>query len=294
MGPLACLLGTLLSLLAGIASAAAANADAAPALHAKYAALEPSLQQNPFGRALVLQSIETPNSLQGEVYAIVDFPLAAVTAAVSNPDHWCDVMVLHINTKYCHAATGPGGTALTVNIGRKTPEQLADTARVEFKYQVSAAATDYVQVVLDAKEGPLGTRNYRILVEATTLPGEKTFLHLIYAYEMNLAARLAMKTYLATVASDKVGFTLTGTEVDGRPGYIGGVRGLVERNTMRYFLAIDSYLAALGVPPPAQLEHRLQSWFAATEQYPRQLHETERADYLSMKHAEYARQQTVQ
>lgn len=102
-----------------------------------------------------------------------------------------------------------------------------------------------------------------------------------------------MQTYLATAGSSKLGFTVTGKRDDGQPEYIGGMRGVVERNTMRYYLAIDSYLGAAREAPPVQLEKRLQSWFTATERYPRQLHEMDRGEYLEMKHAEYLRQQSV-
>jgi hypothetical protein len=116
-------------------------------------------------------------------------------------------------------------------------------------------------------------------------------MHLTYSYTYGLAGKLAMQAYLATIGSDKVGFTVIGKEADGAPEYIGGVRGVVERNTMRYYLAIDSYLGAVTAPPRHRLEKRLQSWFAATEQYPRQLHELGKADYLDMKRSEYLRQQ---
>lgn len=78
------------------------------------------------------------------------------------------------------------------------------------------------------------------------------------------------------------------------PAYIGGVRGLIERNTMRYYLAIDSFIGAERALPAAQFESRLQNWFTATERYPQQLHEMDRGEYLDMKRAEYLRQQTVQ
>lgn len=103
-----------------------------------------------------------------------------------------------------------------------------------------------------------------------------------------------MKTYPATIGSDKVGFSSTPDPSTGETQYIGGVRGLVERNTMRYYLAIDAYLGALSSPPNARLDKRLTDWFDATEQYPRQLHEVSRADYMQMKHDEYQRQQTAQ
>jgi hypothetical protein len=66
---------------------------------------------------------------------------------------------------------------------------------------------------------------------------------------------------------------------------------VVERNTMRYYLAIEAYLGALSAPPRARLEKRLHDWFAASERYPRQLHEMKRNDYLDMKRREYQRQQ---
>jgi len=97
---------------------------------------------------------------------------------------------------------------------------------------------------------------------------------------------VAMNTYLSTVGAQKVGFSVTGKDADGKPEYVGGVRGLVERNTMRYYLAIDDFVAA---PAQSQLEQRLSTWFDATDRYPRQLHEMEKADYLAMKRVEAKR-----
>lgn len=103
-----------------------------------------------------------------------------------------------------------------------------------------------------------------------------------------------MQVYLATIGRDKVGFTVTETLPDGHPVYIKGVRGVVERNTMRYYLAIDAYFDALTTSPEDQLEKRLQKWYHSAEQYARQLHEVEREDYLDMKRREYQRQQLAQ
>ena len=117
-------------------------------------------------------------------------------------------------------------------------------------------------------------------MEAAPLDATHTMLHMSYAYGFGFTARVAMNAYLSTAGSDKVGFSVAGKDDDGKPTYVGGVRGLVERNTMRYYLAIDDYVAA---PAPAQLEQRLNTWFDATERYPRQLHELEKSDYLAMK-----------
>jgi len=281
----------LLACAIGIACTAMAESDPVAALRAKYVSLQESLRQNQFKRPLVLDSAEAPNRLKGDIYAIIDYPFDTVSAGLNNPDHWCDVLFLHINTKYCRALAGPlETTILRVNIGTKTPQDLAYAARVELNYRVVAAVPEYFEIMLYAKDGPLGTSDYGIRLEAAALPNAKTFLHLTYSYAINLSGRLAMQTYLATIGRSKVGFTVIGKRADGQPDYIGGMRGLVERNTMRYYLAIDTFLGAAG---EAQLEKRLHNWFAAVEQYPRQLHEMDRGEYLDMKRAEYVRQQTV-
>lgn len=251
---------------AGLACAAMIESDAVAALRAKYTSLEEQLHQNQFKRPLVLESTETPGRLKGDVYAIVDHPFDAVSAGLNNPDHWCDVMLLHMNTKYCHAVVNSAGTTLRVNIGKKTPEELATAGRIEFNYSVAAANPEYVAITLDARDGPMGTSDYRILLEAVALPNtQKAFLHLTYSYAMNFSGRLAMQTYLGTVGSSKVGFTVTGKRADGQLVYIGGVRGLVERNTMRYYLAFETFLGAASAAPASQPEKRLQSWFTAAE-----------------------------
>jgi hypothetical protein len=127
-------------------------------------------------------------------------------------------------------------------------------------------------------------------VEAIPLDAQHSFLHMSYAYGYGFAARMAMQGYLSTVGSGKVGFSVVGQR-DGQPVYVDNVRGVVERNTMRYYLAVDAYLDSLSAPPQERQERRLRQWFAATERYARQLHEVDQADYLAMKRKEIARQQ---
>ncbi len=107
-----------------------------------------------------------------------------------------------------------------------------------------------------------------------------------YSYSYGLVARIAMGVYLATFGRNKVGFTVVATEPDGQPRYIGGMRGVVERNTMRYYLAVEAYLGALSVPQAVRVETSLRNWYSGIERYPRQLHEMEQAQYLDMKRKE--------
>ena len=278
---------------AGKSFAAEPDMSAVP-LSAKYTELNKQLLNNQFQRALYLNSTESSHDLKGEIYAVVDYPFTTVNLALNNPMHWCDVLILHVYIKYCHASGNKAGTVLTVNLSNKYDQLLADAYRAEFNYRGMITTPDYFAVELHAENGPLGTHDYRIWIEATPLKDGRTFLHFSYAYAFGLPGRLAMQGYLATIGRNKVGFTVTGKLPDGQPSYIQGVRGVVERNTMRYYLAIDAYLAALTAAPGDQLEKRMQYWYNGTDQYARQLHEVERNDYLDMKRKEYQRQQVAQ
>jgi hypothetical protein len=277
---------------AGIAHADDTGANSAAALRAKYGVLRDQLSHNQFQRPLYLDSSETPGGVTGDIYALIDYPFATASAALNGPARWCDILMLHLNTKYCRASSDSRGSILQVNIGRKHDQPLDQSYRVDFAYRVAAETAGYLRVMLTANEGPLSTRDYRILLEAVPVDGGRTLIHFTYSYAYGLAGRLAMQAYLGTIGSGKVGFTITGRQSDGQPNYIAGVRGVVERNTMRYYLAIESYLGALSTPPQARLEKRLRDWFAAIERYPRQLHELQQGEYLDMKRKEHLRQQS--
>lgn len=274
-----------------LAHAGDAGVESAGRLRAKYAELRNQLGNNPFGKPLYLDSGESSDGLTGDIHALVEHPFAAAAAALNSPAEWCEILILHVNVKYCRAATGGEGNVLNVSVGRKYDQPLEKTYSVAFVYRIAAQAPDYLQVRLNAEQGPLSTRDYRIVLEAIPVDGGRTFIHLSYSYGFGMAGRLAMQAYLATIGKGKVGFTVVGTQADGQPRHIGGMRGVVERNTMRYYLAIESFLGALSAPPQARLEKRLRDWFAAIERYPRQLHEMEQGEYLVMKRREYLRQQ---
>ena len=278
---------------ASLAAGAGPATDPASDLQARYAALSEQLEHSPFPQHLHVESMEGPGASQGDVYAVVDYPIATVSDAFSSPANWCDALILHLNVKYCRPVSRDGRTVLSTAIGRNFDQPLSSTYRVKFTYRIAASRPDYVDVELKARKGPLGTANYRISLEAVGLENERAFVHLRYSYTYGSVGRLATKVYLATSGSDKVGFTVIGDSNDPKPKFIGGVRGAIERNTMRYYLAIDAYLGALATPVPARFEQSLERWFSATELYPRQLREIDRDTYFAMKRSEYRRQQTT-
>jgi len=279
-----------LVLLCMLTSPVLVRAQDADALRVRYVELRQQLEKNQFKRPLYLESTQSANSLRGDVYALIGQPMAVVAPALLGGRNWCDIVILHLNVKSCRVADTPAGDMLTINIGRKFDQPLADTYRFEFFYRTLTDRSDYQQSILEAAQGPLGTSGYRIELELVGLDSEHSFLHLSYAYTYGMAAHLAMQSYLATIAREKVGFSIVGHDPYGQPVYLSGMRGGVERNTMRYYLAIDAYLGALSLAPPEQLDKRLNDWYAGVERYPLQLHELERGEYLDMKHREVQRE----
>ena len=82
-----------------------------------------------------------------------------------------------------------------------------------------------------------------------------------------------MDAYFATFGRDKVGFSVVGKGPDGAPQYVRDLRGGMERNAMRYYLAIRSYLEVLALAPGARMEQGLRKFVAYTERWPLQLKE---------------------
>lgn len=249
----------------------AAHADAA-ALRARHAELKQQLSQNPYGRALHIDSAESNDSLQGDIYAVLDHPFERVRQALQDPEAWCDIMLLPFNTRACEAT----GNQLAVRIGRKPDQPVEQAYPITFGFQPGATDAQFLEARLGAGQGPFGTRDYRIRAQAVPLEDGRTFMHMRYSYGFGGAGRFAMQAYLATAGANKAGFTTN------------GLRGAVERNAMRYYLAIDAYLDTMDVPVAQRVERRIQQWFSATERYPRQLREMDRATYASIKRDVYS------
>lgn len=265
-------------------SESAADSAQAATLRGRYESVRPQLERNAFGRPLHLVSVEGKRDLNGEAFAVLDHSFERVSASLAEPANWCHILILPFNTKHC---TVDGDRALTLYVGRKNHEPIERAYRLDFAFQPVARTPDYLKRVLKSGEGPLGTRDYVITLEAMPLDGDRSLIHLSYSYAYGTVSKLAMQAYLATVGASKVGFSTT--EAAGGRKLVGGMRGVMERNTMRYFLAIEAYLNSLSAPAGQQVEKRINEWYAYSETYRRQLWEMDRDEYVTMKRAETRR-----
>jgi hypothetical protein len=267
-------------IVAAALALAAATADADPkALHALYAASVERLRDSPFGRPLWIASSEADGRLEGEIRAVVEHPFTEVEA-LADPAHWCELLTLLPNMRQCRAAADD--RQLTLWFARRFDQPPADTLPVRFDMR-TRARDDHLEVVLQAPKGPLGTSNYRVELGAVPVDKERVFVRVRYGYTYGLSARLAAEGYAATRGRDKVGFTVVASDEAGAPQYIGGLRGAVERNAMRLYLAIDAYLDALDESVAQRRGRSLRTWLDAIARYPRQLAEANRSAYLEAK-----------
>lgn len=282
----------LACMAAGIMPAQAAPpADGgAQALEASHRQFADELRRSPLGRPIHLESIETDTGLQGDVYAELDHPIEQVRAVLLDPAQWCAMLLLHINNRACAIARGEHGERLSLAVVRRYDKPVEEAFALSFGRQTLSSDADHVAVRLTADEGPLGTSHHQVLIEATPMGERKVFLHFRYGYEHNMMARMATAAYLATFGSSKRGFTVVGRAPDSGPVHIRGMRGLVERNAMRYFIALEAYLDGTSDAPGERFEARLGRWFDGIERHPRQLHEVDRSTYLALKRSDRDRQ----
>jgi len=274
--------------LALVCSTTSAMSPEASTLRGKHDQLRDAIASSPFKRPLVVQSSEANEELKGEIYAIVEQPFKTTVQVLQDKSRWCEVVMLHQNVKRCRAGAETPNDRMAIVIGRKAQHLPDQGYKMDFGFQVETLAADYVRVQMAAREGPMSTRDHRVTLQAAPLDAHRSFIHLSYGYSFGGIARMATQAYMTTAGRDKVGFTVTGKTKDGEPVFINGVRGMVERNAMRYFLAIEAYFGAMSAPSAQQQERRLQDWFALTEEHPRQLHEMEREEYLAIKRRELA------
>jgi hypothetical protein len=266
-------------------------ADDQQALLAKEQAIGAKLKNNQFNAPIYLESTESHGSLRVDMYGIFNHPFEKVKDALDTPAEWCDIAPLHINIKACTYKMAENDGTVTLYSGRKYYQPPKDAYPLKLTFRDSVMNSDYFDINLTAEEGPLSTKDHHIRVQAVPLDKARTFLHFSYTYSTGAMARMAIKSYFTTIGREKVGFSTV--RKGGKSYYVDGVRGAIERNTVRYYLALQSYLDTLRLPESQRFEQRLSRWYDMTARY-KQLKENEKGEYLADKRKEHANQVALQ
>lgn len=264
------------------------------ALLGQYAALKTKLENNQFGIPLHVESREESDSLRVDVYGIFDYPFNAVSQSLQKPDSWCDINSLLINIKASTFSKVSGEWLLTLYSGRKYYQPPKDAFKLDLGFHIATANKEYLAIKLAGDNGPLGTRDHRIMFEAVPLDKDRTFIHFGYDYSFGILARATMMSYYATIGRNKKGFTVRATATRGDPVYVDGARGSLERIAVRSYFAIQTFMDALKIPGNQRFEKRLNLWYDLTSQFPRQLYEIDKGEYLANKRREHINQRRLQ
>lgn len=263
-------------------------------LLASYDEIKPKLEQNAYGIPIHIVSNSGDQTMLGEVYGILNYRFHEIRDALVRPENWCEIAPQHLNIKACTSQHQDGYCELTFYTGRKFYEAPEEVYQIQYRFMKQASEDSYLHINLNADDGPMGTANYRIVVEAIPLDDSRSFIHFSYTYQYNFFTELGMDVYLATLGRDKVGFSVTRKDENGEPIYVDGIRGIIERNAVRYYLAIQSYLDTLNVSEKERFKARINTWFDLTERHHRQLYEMDKKDYLEYKHLEHKDQMKLQ
>jgi hypothetical protein len=280
------LMGVLLALCAF--GAVATTVGDATSLLAKRSEFHAQLQAKALGEPLHLISQDSGSRLQADVYTELALPFAQVSGLLAATDSLCDVMFLHLNVRACVPVHTANGNGLTLTAGPKQSVTGGTIYSMKYVMQVEAVGADYQRVTLSADSGPLSTSDYRIVFEVTPLDAQHSFLHFGYGYSYGTMAKMALSVYLATAGRSKIGFTTVDAGSDGKPHYVQGERGTIERNVMRNYLALLAYTSVPGGASATAMDARLRNWFALSERHAMQLHELTLDEYLAQKHEDLA------
>jgi hypothetical protein len=252
------------------------------------------LESSSFGLPLFLESYERGDRVHVDVFGIFNYPFTSVADMLKVPANWCEIVSLHPNVKACTYRQLTGAWQLAFYPGRKVYQPPEDTHQIMYRYRNIDLQQRYLDIILDAETGPFGTKDHKMRFEALPIDGGKTFVHVSYEYSDSVALRLAAKAYFATLGRSKVGFTVTGTDQNGKPVYIRGPRGSIERNAVRYYFAIQTFMNTVRYPEESRFNMRISEWYDLTTRYTKQLFDLDKKEYLSNKVAEHKNQVSLQ
>ena len=259
-------------------------------LNDKYRKVEKELGESPFAVPFSIASFVSKTASHVDIYGTIQYPLAMVQNELLVPTNWCEILLPHINVRACTYKKANGTWLLNIYNVNKFSDPLEDAYQMKFEYRVSALQARYFDISLTAHDGPFHTMDHQFELEAIPLDEDTTFIHLRYSYGYSSLSYMLMKLF----GGSKTGFSVTGTDSNGNPVYVDGLRGSVERNVVCYYLAILAYLDTRTIPAEQRFEKRISQWYDLAGRYKKQLGEMEKKDYLTYKRRDLKSQQKLQ
>ena len=243
---------------------------------------------------LHISSVEVDGRLDVDVFGVINQPFQRVAASLAAPRSVCEFLLLNLNVKACTYKGIGDAASLKIYVAGKGYTPPYRSLSIEPLHQVSKRSPDYMAMALDAQKGIMGSSNYHVLTEVAPYQ-QRTLVRVSSSYQGSRISNMATQAYLRTFARDKIGFSVTGFDTQGKPVYIKGLQAVIERNVVRSYMALQAYLEhSQKRNRPEQFEQRIHRWYDLTETYAMQLREVERERYFYNKRREYRNQLRLQ
>ncbi|HXX57206.1 MAG TPA: hypothetical protein VEI96_04340 [Thermodesulfovibrionales bacterium] len=260
------------------------------ALIDKYHEIERELKESTSPIPFYLESTENNNVSHGDIYGILHYPFDTIRNGLLVPANWCEIVLLHPDIRACTYQKLRHRWLINIYNVKKFSQPLGDAYHMKFVFPASTLKDFYFDIAFTADVGPFSTQDHHFEFEAVPVTTGSTFIHLSYSYGYSSWGAFLMKVF----GSGKVGFTVTGLDSYGNPVYISGLRGSVERNVTRFYLAVLAYLDTLEIPVEQRFEKRIGEWYDSAALYKKQLLGMEKEEYLIYKRQDQRNQQRLQ
>ncbi len=256
----------------------------------KYHKIEKELEKSTLSIPFYIESSVTKDASNVDIYGAINYPFGLLKKEFLVPTNWCEILLPHTNVRACTYKKVKDTWLLNIYDVHEFSEPLEDAYEMKFEYRVSELQPRYFEISLTAHEGPFHTKEHRFEVEAIPLDEGRTFIHLRYSFGYSTWGYLLVKLF----GGGKTGFSVIGTDSDGNPVYVGGLRGSVERTVVSYYLAVLAYMDTLKIPAEQRFEKRIGQWYDLAGRYKKQLLEMKKEEYFTYKRQDLKSQLRLQ
>jgi hypothetical protein len=263
-------------------------------LLSRYHLIEKVLSNSPLALPVYFESSVDKNYAGAEIYGIIYHPFEKVKKELSTHSNWCDIVLLHTNVRACTYSKTVRNSMITLYNVNRHYHHLNDAYLMNFIFGPISDQPSFFDVEMTAESGPFSSRDHKFRLRAIPLDAGRTFIQLVYSYRYNSFQYLAMKSFFALFGAGNVGFTVTASDSQNNPVYVSGVRGAIERNIMRYYLAFLAFFDSLDLPQNQRVEQRFGIWYDFTSKYKKQFPEMDKREYIQMKQADLKNQFLLQ